>query len=85
MSRAWYAYIGGSASPFSITSYNLTVRPLCTVGNNICAIYAYAGGSNPVSLSSNLQTYIANALTSGIAQPAVPATAKKFVYDKTTT
>jgi hypothetical protein len=83
MSRAWYAYVGGGTDPRLISSYNITTtKPQCTVGGTICSIYAYAGGANPVSLSANLQSYIANALSSGVPQPAVPATAKKYVYDK---
>jgi hypothetical protein len=84
MSRAWYAYIGGGASPLSVTSYTITsIKPQCAAGPSLCAIYAYGSGQFPVSLSSNLQAYITAALTSGLPQPAVPVTAKKFVYDKT--
>ena len=80
MARIWYSYVGGNAlQPGSY--FRTTTKPSCTTGTAICAIYSLNGDTNPSPFSSNLQSYISNALTQLVPQPAVPG-AKKYVYLK---
>jgi len=83
MSRSWYSFTG-NGSPFLASNYfKANVRPGCINGTAICAIYANGSDVNPVApLTKNLNTYISNALVSGIAQPLDSGNAKKYVYLK---
>ena len=69
MNMAWYVYIGGN--PNAVTSYTLVqVQPPCLNGTILCAILAPFGPNNrPASIPAGLQTNIANALATGVAQP----------------
>ncbi len=44
-------------------------KPRCVNGFTLCAIYAIYTSVGPSVISSNLQSYIANVLFSGVAQP----------------
>ena len=82
MARIWYSYdtIG---NPYAISSYRqTTTTPGCLNGPVICAIYATNGGDHPLSISNNLREYIANGLSNNVAEPALPAGSKFFVYLK---
>lgn len=61
----------------------ITGKPGCVSGASVCAIYAGDCGPSPVSpLSSNILTYIADALGELVAQPQLPVGSKYFVYMK---
>jgi hypothetical protein len=85
MSRYWYAY-NTTGDPFSIRSYRrITSTPGCLNGPVICSLYAPGGLINPTPFSSNMIQYIANGLANNIAEPAVPANSKFYVYLKSLT
>lgn len=78
MGRFWYAY-NGIGDPFLSSSYNIVfIKPGCINGFNSCAIYAYG----PPFLSSRMRNYIGYLMIEGVAQPSMPAGAKKYVYGK---
>lgn len=86
MSRYWYSY-DPNAGPATVAgSYTrLSIKPTCTTGTVICAIYAPSGDENPSDpLSPNLRAYIAAGLASGghVPQPTDPPGSKKYVYLK---
>jgi len=65
----------------------MTVKPTCTTGSNICAIYLYHPSAvgpviAPSPLSANVQQYITDGLGSGVPQPEDPLLAKRYVYLK---
>jgi len=82
MPRAWYSYLGGSQ--LLPASYRLIKgKPACLNGTVPCAIYVYYPGSTAPStpigpLSSNIQTYIATAIATLVAEPQNDG--KKYVY-----
>ena len=87
MARSWYAYIPGGtgASPaLNPANYSLMdVKPNCTSGSIICAVYAPDGGATPTApFSTNVRRYITNALGAGVPQPSAPINSKLFVYLK---
>jgi hypothetical protein len=87
MAKAWYAYNCNNncaADPFSALSYRLIVtEPGCLDGPDICAILANGGGTVPISpLSYNIKRYIAQGLTTHLAQPQTPTFSKLYVYLK---
>ena len=87
MARCWYAYVGGTAGdPTQSRNFiKLTGKPGCFNGPFVCAIYAEGCGTTPFApLSSNLQTYIANALSGLVAEPQLPVGSEIFVYMKST-
>lgn len=83
MARAWYSY-NGSGPVDSVDSYlYASVQPTCLAGRDLCAIYATKGVANPSkpqTISSNLQTYIANGIMVGGPQPATPQGTKPYAY-----
>ena len=83
MARFWYAYnlVG---DPFLASSYNPTIlKPTCTNGPTVCAIYSTGIFLNPTSpLSRNLRIYIANIQLALIAQPDSSLNIKKYVYGR---
>lgn len=83
MARYWYSY-NGIGDPTLCTSYNQSViKPACTIGAVVCAIYA-PGGSNPTCpLSYRMRTYIANLQLALIPQPDTSPAIKKYVYGRT--
>jgi hypothetical protein len=83
MPRVWYSY-DGTGDPTLASNYlPVTVTPGCENGTQVCAIYAFNGGTNPTApLSANLRRYIANALATNLSQPQIPVNAKKYVYMK---
>ena len=74
MSRKyWYSYTGPAGSE---NLSNFTLLPSfptnCPDGANLCALYALYGGDNhPLSLSSNIFDYIANAKVDFVKQPRI--------------
>jgi hypothetical protein len=67
--KQWYVYIYGN--PLNPESYQLvTVTPRCVNGKNICAIYADGYEGQPFDFSNKLITHIANAIATGLPQPA---------------
>jgi len=83
MPRAWYCYVG-PGSPLDANSYILSpVKPTCTIGWTICAIYVPNGGIFPTApLSANIQQYIIADLVTGLPQPQIGN--RFFVYQKLT-
>ena len=83
MAKTWYAYIG-TGSPFLAANYfRATAKPGCINGSVVCAIYAYNGDVSPQTpFVPSLNTYIANALLTGLAQPQDTGNARKYVYLK---
>lgn len=84
MANFWYSY-KGTGDPTLSTNYALlkNVKPGCLNGVQICNIYVPGGGASPLApLPSNIQNYIAAALSSQIAEPQIPAGTKFFVYLK---
>jgi len=82
MARFWFSYDTVN-NPFHPASYRKQVTiPGCLNGPVICAIYATGTGERPAIISLNLRRYIAAGLANNIAQPAIPAGAKFFVYLK---
>lgn len=81
MSRAWYCYVrtGSVALPENYI-YTSTKPTNCPGGRIICCLYAIYAGINPLTISVNLQSYIAACQATGLAQPSSPVGAKKFVY-----
>lgn len=76
MERAWFSYTRNGSPTLPENYIYTTLKPTCTSGRVVCAIYApYIGGVNPFYISFNLQNYIAT----GVAQPLGPW-AKRFVY-----
>ncbi len=84
MANCWYIFGGAGFDPLLASSYRrISGRPGCLDGSQICAIYSPSCGTLPDSpLSSNLQTYITNGLSTHLAQPQTPAFTKLFVYLK---
>ena len=81
MSRSWYAYDGSGSVQSSSNYLAVTVTPTCTIGRDVCAIYARDTNpktTNPAPLSSNILYYIANGIAFGGPQPVGPL--KKYVY-----
>ena len=67
--RRWYSYTKGN--PLNPKSYAIaTVLPGCSTGTEICAIYAKGYAAYPDEFSERLKVNIANALISGVPQPA---------------
>ncbi|MET4142839.1 hypothetical protein [Pedobacter sp. UYP1] len=82
MARAWYSY-NGIGDPLLIASYIFApIKPACLNGVNICSIYTPNGGPNPSVLSANIRNYIANTLSTLVAQPDANPGLKKYVYGK---
>ncbi|AMP97809.1 hypothetical protein AY601_0868 [Pedobacter cryoconitis] len=82
MARFWYAY-NGFGDPLLPSSYNLaSIRPACTNGANICAIYSPGSGNPSLPLSNNLRTYIANVQLTLLGAPDSSLGVKKYVYGK---
>jgi hypothetical protein len=84
MSRRWYAFFGPVGGELNSTYYSQTsIKPTCFEGSpDVCSIYAKTNatyGNNPVPLSTNLITYIANAKATSLAQP-IGIGVKKYVY-----
>jgi len=67
--KHWYVYLHGH--PFNTESYQLVnLKPRCSNGKNLCAIYADGYEDQPFEFSNKLKMHIANALAIGEAQPA---------------
>jgi len=83
MARAWYVY-NGSGPVDSVDSYLYSsTDPTCLAGRTLCAIYATIGNPNiskPQTISTRLQTYIADGVAVGGPQPAAPQGAKPYAY-----
>jgi len=81
MARSWFSY-DGSGSTTSVDNYIYSpATPTCLNGRRICAVYGVNNGTQkPAAFSTNLQNYIATATATGVPQPALPASAKKYVY-----
>jgi hypothetical protein len=85
MPRYWYSYVpGANPDPTLPANYKLaTIKPTCTTGAVMCAVYAdVPTGAAPFilpSLSTRLRSYIANGLSTTAPQPAV---GKYFAYLK---
>ncbi len=81
--KAWYIFFGGD-DPTDVSNYRrINVKHTCLCGTKICVIYADDNGLQPgYPLSSNIQTYINDALATQLIQPEFPYCAKKFVYLK---
>jgi hypothetical protein len=82
--KAWYVY-DGSGDIYHAASYRrITNKPNSVTGKYINVIYASSGNISPTSpLSVNIQQYIADALSSGLAQPPkFKKHVKYFVYLK---
>lgn len=80
MSRAWYSYQRNNPTNLPESYIYSTSKPTCNTGRIVCSIYALYAGLNPLTVSSNLQSYIAAGQSTGLAQPSTPVGAKKFVY-----
>ena len=81
--KAWFCY-NGVGDPYSAASYRqVNCKPSGPVGRTICSIYA-DGYFTPIApLSTNVQSYITLALTTGLSQPPVFRKRDKcFVYLK---
>jgi hypothetical protein len=66
--KHWYVYLYGH--PLNPESYQLvTVKPRCSNGTNLCAIYADGYEDQPFEFSNKLKMHIANAIALGEAQP----------------
>lgn len=75
----------GIGDPPLIASYYLmapNIKPSSVNGDRVCAIYTPIGGANPSVISTNISNYIANLLSTLVAQPDVNAGIKKYVYGK---
>lgn len=72
MANHWFAY-DGVGNPYVPASYLRTnIAPNCDGGCKICAVYLDDNSlGNPSTLGPVL-TYIANALITQVAQPAIP-------------
>lgn len=81
MARDWYAYDGRGDINISSSYFRTSVKPSCTDGLELCAIYVSDGAPNPTNISSNVRQYIFNALVTSRAQPD-DARYKKYVYLK---
>ncbi|WP_342328700.1 hypothetical protein [Pedobacter sp. FW305-3-2-15-E-R2A2] len=76
----WYSYTG-NGDPTLATSYRLsTVKPVCNLGVQICAIYLNQNELVPNAFNG-VATYIANALVTLTSQPTGGGI-KRFVYLK---
>jgi hypothetical protein len=85
MANSWYTYVGGKEDdPTNASNYiKNNGRHDCLCGHDICVIYTKDNGLYPADpLSNNIKLYIKTALATGQLQPAVPVTAKKYVYLK---
>jgi len=82
MSKTWYIYNGiGPTNDVDSYIYANTGAPNCRAGRRLCALKALFDPTNPTKplvISSNLQVYIAQGMTSGGPQP--PAPDKAYVY-----
>jgi len=81
MARAWFAY-DGTGSTASVDNY-IYIPYVCTCwhGRKIsCLNGVFNGTSKPAAFSSNLLSYIGVALVTGVPQPSIPSSAKKYVY-----
>lgn len=77
----WYGY-SGWGDPFLATNYRLIhIKPTCTVGEEICAIYLNSNTVIPGQFngSDGMVTYIAHALITQSPQPTGIGV-KAFVY-----
>lgn len=73
--------MGGNDYLDASNYHRITVTPTCLCGDKICAVYADSNGHQPVNpLSTNLQSYITEALLTGQLQPEQPYGSKKYVY-----
>lgn len=82
MPRCWYAY-NGAGDVNQPSSYTLvTVNPTCLNGPRLCVINTPDCGLTPSVISTNIMIYIANASSTGIAQPQLPVGTPKFVLMK---
>ncbi|NQX37622.1 hypothetical protein SAMN05421820_103384 [Pedobacter steynii] len=74
----WYAY-SGNGDPFLSPNYRATtVKPICTTGEEICAIYLSDNDEIPAQFDG-MTTYIANALVTLVPQPTGVGV-RRFVY-----
>jgi hypothetical protein len=72
MANSWYSYLGAGKDPLVPSSYRrITVRPSCICGPSICSIYLLGQTATTPALpfSSNILTYISDALANGSPQP----------------
>jgi len=86
MANSWYSYLGAGKDPLVPASYRrITVKPNCICGPSICSIYLVGQTATTPALpfSSNILTYISDALANGSPQPIAPGGGiKLFVYMK---
>ncbi|AMP97806.1 hypothetical protein AY601_0865 [Pedobacter cryoconitis] len=83
MARFWYIH-DGIGNPLLSSSYNLlSIKPFCSTGCRICAIYAPGSGNPSSPLSNNIRTYIVNfSMGSALPQPFEPLGSKYYIYGK---
>lgn len=77
--RAWYIY-DPSSGPVDQPGvyFKANYKPTCRNGSQICAIYAEDSGDYLNFVSDNLLQYIADGLSTGLAQPL--GNVKKYIY-----
>ncbi|WP_158797410.1 hypothetical protein [Pedobacter sp. L105] len=81
--KRWYSYLGSPAAVNLPSSYIYSpATPTCTAGFTLCSVYAIYAGALPSIITSNLQTYIASVLSTGVPQPTGIGSPKAFVYGK---
>jgi len=67
--KRWYAYIHGN--PLSSESYfMITVQPGFGTGTQIASVFAKGYAEYPEEFSPEIKIHIANALATGVSQPA---------------
>jgi len=75
--KYWYSYTGLTGSETVVSNYTLVpaLPANCPNGPQICAIYAlYGGDTHPLSLSSHITDYIAQAKVDFVRQPRTGTT-----------
>ncbi|WP_158799577.1 hypothetical protein [Pedobacter sp. L105] len=87
--RRWFNYIGGSTSSPSSYIYS-PAAPSCRNGSSLCAVYGiYIPDISPginipggATFSANMQNYISNLFSTGLAQPTGVLIHTIYVYGK---
>jgi hypothetical protein len=85
MANSWYVYLGQGKDPLVPASYRKINRHMCPIsGIDICAIYLLGQTATTPSIpfSTNILTYLTNALATLLAKPQPSPPNKLFVYVK---
>ena len=79
--RRWYTYNGSGSVDLPSSYIYSPASPSCINGFSLCAISAIYTAVGPSAITANLQAYISNLLSTGVAQPNGLATLP-YVYGK---